>query len=107
MTKIQDPLRLGGKEFSSRFLLGTGKFSLDKTAEVIQAGGVEIVTLALRRANGYAEEKDAVEDFEIAPQPHDLYLVFYISSSVYRELTGGAFDLDIDFADEVFDGQRR
>ena len=51
MTKIQDPLRLGGKEFSSRFLLGTGKFSLDKTAEVIQAGGVEIVTLALRRAN--------------------------------------------------------
>ena len=51
MTKLPDPLRLGGKEFSSRFLLGTGKFSLDKTAEVIQAGGVEIVTLALRRAN--------------------------------------------------------
>lgn len=46
-----DPLIIGGKEFSSRFLLGTGKFSLPKTEEVIQAAGAEIVTLALRRAN--------------------------------------------------------
>ncbi len=48
---MHDPLIIGGKEFSSRFLLGTGKFSLPKTAEVIQAAGAEIVTLALRRAN--------------------------------------------------------
>ena len=48
---MNDPLILGGKEFQSRFLLGTGKFSLDKTAEVIQRGNVEMVTLALRRAN--------------------------------------------------------
>lgn len=48
---MEDVLKLGGKEFHSRFLLGTGKFSLDKTAEVIAAGGVEMVTLALRRAN--------------------------------------------------------
>ena len=48
---MNDPLILGGKEFQSRFLLGTGKFSLDKTAEVIERGNVEIVTLALRRAN--------------------------------------------------------
>ena len=27
---MNDPLILGGKEFQSRFLLGTGKFSLDK-----------------------------------------------------------------------------
>lgn len=46
-----DPLIIGGKEFSSRFLLGTGKFSLPKTEEVIRAAGAEIVTLALRRAN--------------------------------------------------------
>lgn len=46
-----DSLILGGKEFTSRFLLGTGKFSLPKTEEVIQAAGAEIVTLALRRAN--------------------------------------------------------
>lgn len=46
-----DPLNIGGKEFHSRFFLGTGKFSLDKTEEVIKAGGAEMVTLALRRAN--------------------------------------------------------
>lgn len=46
-----DSLILGGKEFTSRFLLGTGKFSLPKTEKVIKAAGAEIVTLALRRAN--------------------------------------------------------
>lgn len=46
-----EPLKIGGREFQSRLLLGTGKFSLDKTAEVIAAGQTEIVTLALRRAN--------------------------------------------------------
>lgn len=44
-------LVIGGHEFNSRFLLGTGKFSLDKTREVIAESGAEIVTLALRRAN--------------------------------------------------------
>ena len=47
----KDPLIIGGREFSSRFLLGTGKFSLPKTKEVIEAAGAQIVTLALRRAN--------------------------------------------------------
>lgn len=46
-----DKLTLGGHEFSSRLLLGTGKFSLDKTADVIKAAETEIVTMALRRAN--------------------------------------------------------
>lgn len=46
-----DMLKIGGREFQSRLLLGTGKFSLNKTAEVIAAGEAEIVTLALRRAN--------------------------------------------------------
>lgn len=50
-----DPLIIGTKEFTSRFLLGTGKFSLPKTAEVIAAAGAEIVTLALRRANMASE----------------------------------------------------
>ena len=47
----KDPLIIGGREFTSRFLLGTGKFSLPKTKEVIEAAGAQIVTLALRRAN--------------------------------------------------------
>lgn len=51
MLKMSDTLILGGHEFQSRFILGSGKFSLDLTKAVIENGGVEIVTLALRRAN--------------------------------------------------------
>lgn len=47
----KDTLLIGGKEFTSRFFLGTGKFSLEKTKETIESGEVEMVTLALRRAN--------------------------------------------------------
>ena len=46
-----DTLTIGGKEFQSRFLLGTGKFPLSITKNVINSAGAEIVTLALRRAN--------------------------------------------------------
>lgn len=51
MMKQQDKLIVGGVEFTSRLLLGTGKFSLDKTAAAIEAAGAQIVTLALRRAS--------------------------------------------------------
>jgi thiazole synthase len=46
-----DKLIIGGREFTSRFILGSGKFSLDMTKTVIERGGVEMATLALRRAN--------------------------------------------------------
>ncbi len=48
---MEDKLIIGGHEFNSRFILGSGKFSLEKTNEVIKNGGVEMATLALRRAN--------------------------------------------------------
>lgn len=47
----QDPLVLGGKEFHSRFILGSGKFSLQLIHDVMEYGGSEIATIALRRAN--------------------------------------------------------
>ncbi|MCL1918331.1 MAG: thiazole synthase [Peptococcaceae bacterium] len=53
---IKDRLVLGTKEFDSRFILGSGKFSLKDTAAVIENAGVEMVTLALRRANEGGEE---------------------------------------------------
>lgn len=46
---MNDILKIGTKEFTSRFLLGTGKFSLEKTAEVVDAADAQIVTMALRR----------------------------------------------------------
>lgn len=47
---------LGNKRFESRFILGSGKFSLDMTRAVIEHGGVEIATLAVRRTNSGGEE---------------------------------------------------
>jgi thiazole synthase len=44
-------LIIGGHEFNSRFILGSGKFSLELINAVIENGGAEIITLALRRAN--------------------------------------------------------
>lgn len=48
---MKDVLRLGNKEFSSRFILGSGKFSLDLVKSAINDAGAQIITLALRRAN--------------------------------------------------------
>ena len=47
----EDKLILGGHEFTSRFILGSGKFSLELEKACIEKEGTQIVTLALRRAN--------------------------------------------------------
>ncbi|MCQ2071463.1 MAG: thiazole synthase, partial [archaeon] len=48
---MNDDLVIGNRRFKSRFILGSGKFSLDMTRKVIENGGVEIATLAVRRVN--------------------------------------------------------
>lgn len=53
---MKDKLVIGGHEFNSRFILGSGKFSLEIVKAVIEQGEAEIVTLALRRANMGGEE---------------------------------------------------
>lgn len=46
----KDKLKIAGKEYSSRLLVGTGKYSDEKNAsEAIRASGAEIVTVAIRR----------------------------------------------------------
>ena len=49
--KNTDTFTLGGKEFTSRFILGSGKFSLDLVKACVEKAGAQIITLALRRAN--------------------------------------------------------
>ena len=49
--KNEDKLILGGHEFTSRFILGSGKFSLDLVKACIEKAEAQIITLALRRAN--------------------------------------------------------
>ncbi len=51
MQSEDDKLILGGHEFSSRFILGSGKYSLDLIRASVEQAGAEIITLALRRAN--------------------------------------------------------
>ncbi|MCI8628462.1 MAG: thiazole synthase [Firmicutes bacterium] len=46
-----DKFILGGKEFDSRFILGSGKFSLELVKACIEKAGAQIITLALRRTN--------------------------------------------------------
>lgn len=47
----KDKLIIGGHEFNSRFILGSGKYSLDLIKAAVENAGAEIITLALRRAN--------------------------------------------------------
>lgn len=47
----QDKLIIGGHEFQSRFILGSGKYSLDLIQAAVEHAGAEIITLALRRTN--------------------------------------------------------
>ncbi len=47
-----DPLKLAGRVFRSRLLVGTGKYhDLDETRAAVEASGAEIVTVAIRRSN--------------------------------------------------------
>jgi thiazole synthase len=48
---MNNQLTLGNRTFNSRFILGSGKFSLELIRAAIECGGVEMITLALRRAN--------------------------------------------------------
>lgn len=51
MEKEKDDLILGGHAFRSRFILGSGKYSLDLIEAAIRDAGAQIITLAVRRAN--------------------------------------------------------
>jgi thiazole synthase len=50
MTTTPDPWTLGERTFTSRLIVGTGKYaSIDETRAAIDASGAEMVTVALRR----------------------------------------------------------
>jgi len=47
-----DPLVIGGKSYSSRLLIGTGKYKdFAETKAAVEASGAQIVTVAIRRTN--------------------------------------------------------
>lgn len=50
-SKNEDKLVIGGHEFTSRFILGSGKYDLDLIRAAVECAGAEMITLALRRVN--------------------------------------------------------
>ena len=47
----KDTWKLGDHTFTSRFILGSGKYSLELIQAAVEHAGAQIVTMALRRAN--------------------------------------------------------
>ncbi|OAN45456.1 thiazole synthase [Magnetospirillum moscoviense] len=78
-----DFFEVGGRKFSSRLLVGTGKYKdFEETAKAIEASGAEIVTVAVRRVN--------------LSDPSQPMLVDYVSPKKYTYLpnTAGCFTAD-------------
>lgn len=48
---MEDKFILGGRAFNSRFILGSGKYSLELIKAAVEQASAEMLTLALRRAN--------------------------------------------------------
>ena len=99
LTAPNDLLHIGSRTFTSRLLVGTGKYTdLAQTGEAIAASGAQIVTVAIRRVN-IGQNKD---------EPN---LLDVISPEKYTILpnTAGCFDADTavrtcQLARELLDG---
>ncbi len=56
-----DPLVIGGHTFDSRFILGSGKYSLRLIEAAVKDAGAQMITLAVRRAN--TKEQENILDY--------------------------------------------
>ena len=48
---MNDTYKIGKYEFTSRFILGSGKFNLELIKSAIENAQAQIITMALRRIN--------------------------------------------------------
>ncbi|MCB1728476.1 MAG: thiazole synthase, partial [Gammaproteobacteria bacterium] len=62
-----DPLVIADRTFTSRLLVGTGKYrDMDETRAAIEASGAEIITIAVRRTN-IGQNKDEPNILDVLP----------------------------------------
>ena len=74
MTEQKDTLTIAGRTFTSRLLVGTGKYKdMTETREAIDASGAEIVTIAVRRTN-LGQNADEPNILEVLPPSEFTYL---------------------------------
>ena len=57
----KDVLVIGGHEFTSRFILGSGKYNVELIKAAVEDAGAQMITLALRRAN--TDGKENIMDY--------------------------------------------
>lgn len=78
-----DTFTVAGKAFSSRLLVGTGKYkNLTETRDAIKASGAQIVTVAVRRVNIDDKNAPMLQDF-VSPEEY-----------TYLPNTAGCFTAD-------------
>ncbi len=96
---MQDTLNIAGREYSSRLLVGTGKYrDFAQTREALDASGAQIVTVAIRRTN-------------LGQNPGEPNLLDYLPADRYTLLpnTAGCYSADdavrtLRLARELLDG---
>src|SRR5512146_3422183 len=63
MTKSDDKLIIAGRQFTSRLMVGTGKYAtMEEMVRAIEASGAEVVTVAVRRVNIAGRSKESLLD---------------------------------------------
>lgn len=63
-TPKDDPLVIAGKSYSSRLIVGTGKYKdFEQTKAAVDASGAEIVTVAVRRVNVTNPDEPMLVDY--------------------------------------------
>ena len=80
----KDPLIIAGRTYSSRLLVGTGKYKdLEETRRAVEASGAQIITIAVRRTN-------------IGQNPNEQSLTDVLSPSKYTYLpnTAGCYNAE-------------
>jgi len=98
---VKDTLTIAGKSYTSRLLVGTGKYKdLTETQRATEASGAEIITVAIRRTN-------------IGQNANEPNLLDVISLDKYTLLpnTAGCYNLDdavrtCQLARELLDGHK-
>ncbi len=70
----KDTFTVAGRTFTSRLLVGTGKYKdMNETREAIIASGAEVITIAVRRTN-IGQDGDAENILDVLPPSEYTYL---------------------------------
>jgi len=79
---VNDALQVGTRTFSSRLLIGTGKYKdLEETGRAIEASGADVVTVAIRRTN-IGQNPDEPNLLDVVPP--DRYTILPNTAGCYN-----------------------